>query len=154
MFFYYLLTCQVRIGRRKSHILRQLLTQFNLFLDIQLYILQILSKSVLMVIAPVPPLPQPSYTYCHRPNFTIDIGTKNSTDRIMGDFLLPVEDVRRLGTVSTKADLAILSPPSTQLPWIHPTHRYSIVAELEFLHVQHFNQTNVVEELGVKSLTW
>ena len=30
MFFYYLLTCQVRTGRRKSHILRQLLTQFNL----------------------------------------------------------------------------------------------------------------------------
>ena len=31
MLFYYLLTCQVRIGRRKSHILRQLLIQFNLF---------------------------------------------------------------------------------------------------------------------------
>ena len=30
MFFYYLLTCQVRIGRHKSHLLRQLLTQFNL----------------------------------------------------------------------------------------------------------------------------
>ena len=30
IFFYYLLTCQVRIGWRKVRLLRQLLTQFNL----------------------------------------------------------------------------------------------------------------------------
>lgn len=83
----------------------------HIFLSTFLDILGISTTGVVnKILAPVPPLPYPSYTYCHRPNFTIVIGTRNSTYRIMGDSLLPDEDVR---IVSTKANLTILSEPST-----------------------------------------